>query len=381
MGLRIQTNVEAMNAHRNLGISSGNMSKSLERLSSGYRINKAADDAAGLAIAGKLRTNVKSFVKAAENTAQATAMAQVAEGAMDQVENIMNRLKELATQASSANTDLDGRARLNDEFTALTDEIDRISKATKYGGDQLLTGNFGATVASGKTGANLTAAAGISGLSAFNVSGHIGAAGAIYTLSDSNDSGISLTNGVITQTITVATGAQTLNFSVLGIKINVDSAYSDDAELGAAGAGTAFTVTNATQNIQVGTTDASYNQISLSFDSMQKTETYGGASALSAWNITAASDAKNLLTSIDTAITFITEKRGDVGAISNRLGYAAANLATTIENTQAAESTIRDVDMASEMTSFTKSQILMQAGTAMLAQANQAPQQVLSLFQ
>ncbi|MEW6667465.1 MAG: flagellin [Thermodesulfobacteriota bacterium] len=378
MGLRIQTNVEALNAHRNLGISNTNMSKSLERLSSGFRINKAADDAAGLAIAGKLRTNVKSFVKAAENTAQANAMVQVAEGAMDQVENIMNRLKELATQASSANTDSDGRSRLNDEFTALTSEIDRIAQATKYGGTALLTGTFGASVASGATGAQLSAGHGIASLSAFDVSGHINN-GTKYTLTDSDNSGITLSDGIVTQTITVATGAQTLNFNVLGVKITVDSAYDNDADL-SSGAGAAFTVSNATQNVQVGSTDSSYDKISLSLSSMRSNQVYGGGSAVSAWSISAATDAQNLLDSIDTAVTFITEKRGDVGAIMNRLGYAAANLATTIENTSAAESTIRDVDMAAEMTSFTKSQILMQAGTAMLAQANMAPQQVLSLF-
>jgi len=146
MGLRIQTNVAALNAHRQLGISDANLSKSLERLSSGYRINKAADDAAGLAIAGKLRVNVKSYVKAAENTQQAIAMVQVAEGAMDQIENIVNRLKELATQAASANTDSDGRSRLNSEFSELVSEIDRIANSTKYGGTDLIHGTFGAKV-------------------------------------------------------------------------------------------------------------------------------------------------------------------------------------------------------------------------------------------
>ena len=379
MGLRIQTNVAAMNAHKNLGISDAQMAKSLERLSSGYRINRAADDAAGLAIAGKLRTNVKSFVKAAENTAQSNAMMQVGEGAMDQIENITNRLKELATQASSANTDTTGRSRLNDEFTALKNEINRIAQATKYGGDQLLTGTFGATVTSALTGANLTANAGIAGTSAFDVSGHVGP-GTKYTLTDANDMGISLSNGIVTQVVTLAaTGAQTINFSALGVKITVDSGYNDDGEL-ASGAGAAFTVSNATQNVQVSSVNQSYAQIALSFSNMQSTSSYGAGNALSNWGVSTVSAAQSALDSIDSAITFITQKRGDVGALMNRLGYAAANLATTIENTSAAESTIRDVDMAAEMTSFTKNQILLQAGTAMLAQANMAPQQILALF-
>ena len=365
-----------MNAHRQLGISDSRMGKSLSRLSSGFRINKAADDAAGLAIAGKLRTNIKSFVKASENTAQATAMVQVAEGAMDQVENIMNRLKELATQAASTNTDSDGRNRLNDEFSALLSEVDRIAQSTKYGGTALIDGTFGASVASsGATSAQLSAGTGIASSGSFDVSGHVNN-GSIYTLTDADDLGISMTDGVITQVVTLsATGAQTINFSSLGVKVTVDSGYTDDAELDGI-----FTVSNAAQNIQVGTTDSTYDKVSLSMGNMRSSGVYGGGSAVSGWSVTNATDAQNLLDSIDTAVTYITEQRGDLGAIQNRLGYAAANLATTVENTSAAESTIRDVDMAAEMTNFTKNQILMQSGTAMLGQANMAPQQILSLM-
>lgn len=372
MGLRIQTNVAAMNAHRNLGISDGKMGQSLQRLSSGFRINRAADDAAGLAIAGKLRTNVKSFVKASENTAQANAMVQVAEGAMDQVENIMNRLKELSTQAASTNTDSTGRERLNDEFSALTSEIDRIAQSTKYGGTALIDGTFGASVASGAT--NLSTGVGVSSTGSINVSGHINN-GSKYTMTNAGGD-LSLTDGTITQTISsVSTGAQTFNFSSLGVKITVDGGYETANELDGN-----FTVSNAAQNVQVGTTDSGYDKIGLSMAGMRTTGAYGGGQNLSAWDITEATDAQNLLDSIDTAIVFITQKRGDLGAVQNRLGYAAANLATTVENTSAAESTIRDVDMAAEMTSFTKNQILMQSGTAMLGQANMAPQQVLSLI-
>lgn len=196
MGLRIQTNVEALNAHRNLGISNASMSKSLERLSSGYRINKAADDAAGLAIAGQLRTNVKSFVKAAENTAQATAMVQVAEGGMDQIENITNRLKELATQAASANND-SGRSKLNTEFSTLLSEIDRIANSTKYGSTQLIDGTFGNTVA-GMT-ANMTSR-GVAATSSIDVSG---ASGTKFTVTDAGDATVALTNGTVTQTVTL----------------------------------------------------------------------------------------------------------------------------------------------------------------------------------
>ncbi|RJQ51092.1 MAG: flagellin [Desulfobacteraceae bacterium] len=376
MALRIQTNIPALNTQRQLSMSSANMNKSLERLSSGYRINRAADDAAGLAIAGKLRTNIRSFVKAAENTAQATSMLQVAEGAMDQVENIVNRLKELATQAASTNTDTNGRSRLNDEFTALVAEIDRIAESTKYGSTNLINGNYGAEVTTGNLGALMSDGAGIASASSVDVSGHIGASGAAYTITDGADSGITLSNGLVSQTVTIATGAQTINFDSLGVKITVDNSYNDHDVL----TGGVFTVTNATEKVQVGTTSNSNDMITLSMGNLSTDQTWDCANALTNWGVDTVAKAQSALNSIDTAITYVTEKRGDLGAMQNRLGYAAANLATTIENVSAAESTIRDVDMAQEMSSFTKNQILMQAGTAMLSQANMAPQQVLSLF-
>lgn len=376
MGLRIQTNISALNTHKQLSISSSNMARSLERLSSGFRINRAADDAAGLAIAGKLRIGIRSFVKAAENTAQATSMVQVAEGGMDQIENIVNRLKELATQAASTNTDTDGRSRLNDEFSALMNEINRIAQSTKYGETYLMKGTFGAEASVKSTAASL----GISANSKVDVSGHIGASGSIYTLTDAANTTMVMTNGTITQTIngvSAVTGSntRTLNFDKLGVKITIDSNYAQadlNSEL--------ITATNATQQVQVGTRNETFDKISMSMSDLQTSQTYGCTNALTNWGVDTVAKAQAALNSIDTAISYITEQRGDLGALQNRLGYAAANLATTIENASAAESTIRDVDMASEMSSFTKSQILMQAGTAMLAQANMAPQQILGLF-
>jgi flagellin len=274
MGLRIQNNIAAMNAHRHLQVSDAGLSKSLERLSSGYRINRAADDAAGLAISQGLRADIASYKVASRNVSEANAMAQVAEGAYDQIGNMLVRLKELATQAASANAG-DDRGKINAEATALINEIDRISDATEYAGTGLLTGEA------------------------------------------------------------------------------------------------------ATQVFQVGSTGDDFSQISVSFATVSSVTLGVDTSSIS---LAQATDAQDALTEIDDAIDTLNESRGDLGAIQNRLGYAGANLATTIENVQAAESVIRDVDMAAEMTTFTKNQILLQAGTAMLAQANMAPQVVLSLF-
>lgn len=384
MALRISTNIGALNTQRQLSISQNNFASSMEKLSSGFRINRAADDAAGLAIAGKLRVNLRAFGKAYENTTQATSMIQVAEGAIDQVENIVGRLKELATQAASTNTDSNGRARLNDEFAALVTEINRIADTTKYGSTQLINGNFGALVTANTANAGITGDVGIASSSIANsidVSGHIGDAGAKYTIFDAAGTQITLTNGTVTQTVNLGsapTGSdtKTVDFDKLGVKITVDSNYADQ-EL----EGMDFTVASQAQNVQIGALNQNYDRIALSMGDMNTDTAWSGTGdAMDNWGISTVTQSLNALNSIDAAIEYVTTKRGDLGALQNRLGYAAANLATTIENVSAAESTIRDVDMAKEMSTFTKNQILMQAGTAMLAQANIAPQQVLSLF-
>jgi flagellin len=275
MGLRIQNNIAALNAHKNLTISDSALSKSLERLSSGYRINRAADDAAGLAISQGMRADIASYNQASRNVSEANAMVQVAEGAYDQIGNMLVRLKELATQAASANAagNLD---KIDAEADALKAEIDRISGASEYAGASLLDGTL------------------------------------------------------------------------------------------------------ATQTFQVGSTASTFSQIQVVF-----AEVSTAAGSLNITGIDLGTDAatsRAALTSVDNAIDTLNDSRGALGAIQNRLTYASANLSTTIENVQAAESVIRDVDMAAEMISFTKNQILLQAGTAMLAQANMAPQVVLSLF-
>ena len=369
MGLRIQNNIAAMTAHRNLGIADTALSKSLERLSSGYRVNRAADDAAGLSISSNMRAEIASLNVASRNTAQASSMLQVAEGAMDQINNMLTRLKELATQAASANVTTTDREKINDEAGKLTSEIDRIAGATKYNGTSLIDGTFGAAAST----STLVASEGVASASSIDVSGVVDTS-ATYTLSDAGGTNVTMTNGTITQTLGgIATGAQTLNFDALGVKITLDNAYDSSAEL----AGT-FTVSTSTQNIQVGKENHADSRIGLDMGDMQMSALKDG-STLSI-DLSTVTGANSALDDVETAISYVAEKRGDLGAYMNRLSYAAANLATSVENAQAAESVIRDVDMAAEMTTFTKNQILLQAGTAMLAQANMSPQQVLSLF-
>jgi len=374
MGLRIQNNIAAMNAHRQLGIADASMSKSLERLSSGYRINRAADDAAGLSISQQFRADIASYKAASRNVSEATALLQVAEGAMDQISNMLVRLKELATQASSANAG-SNLSKINAEGNKLIDEIDRIADSTEYAGSKLLNGSFGVTVSSGGSTFNATLGfAGVTGLES----------GVEYTVAaDANGGNVDIT---ISATLGGQQVSQTLydvsapgqnetkevKFDALGLTVTFNNNLSSASD------GT-IQANNATaSNFQVGPRDTGNDRIGILLESAKGTDSNG--LNLSKDQLNSATDAQDFLTTIDTAISTLNTRRGNVGAAQNRLEYAAANLATTIENVQAAESVIRDVDMAAEMTTFTKNQILLQAGTAMLAQANMAPQQVLALF-
>jgi flagellin len=366
MGLRIQNNIAAMNAHRNLTVSDTRLSKSLEKLSSGYRVNNAADDAAGLAISQRFRAQIASLKVAQRNVSEANAMLQVAEGGMDKVGEILTRMKELATQAASGNVGTD-IGKLSDEYNALVLEIDRIAQSTKYAGSQLLTGSFSA----GNTSASW---AGVSDI--YDISFANAASGAHTVTYDAGTDALSITKNGVTEAKTLTAGAGTVNFGTLGISFTQTSAAVADTLGAALAAADPTVVAGATAAYQVGYSEAAYDRISISLTNVQSS-----ALGVAANDISTSASAQGKLDDIESAVSTLATARGAVGAYQNRLGYAAANVAITVENFQAAESVIRDVDMASEMTTFTKNQILLQAGTAMLAQANAAPQQVLALFQ
>lgn len=370
MGLRIQNNLAAINAHRQLTIADSALSKSLERLSSGYRINRAADDAAGLAISQGFRADIASFKTAARNTSEASSLLQVAEGALDQVGGMLTRLKELATQAASANAG-SNLGKIDDEASKLLAEIDRIANGTEYANSKLINGSFGVAVDS--AAATIITANGFNSMSGMATS-------EVYTLTST------LTASVGTMVMTTGNGSETVYFTPpagssttdvffasVGVTVQVNSGFSSALD----GAITAAATGNST--FQVGAKNDSNNQISISLGDATNDGLGFGAAGVDL-NLDTAANARLALDLVDTAISNLANTRGAIGSFMNRLSYAAANLTSTIENVTAAESVIRDVDMASEMTNFTKNQILLQAGTAMLAQANMAPQQILSLF-
>lgn len=373
MGLRIQNNIAAMNAHRQLTITDSALAKSQERLSSGYRINRAADDAAGLSISQSFRADIASYKVASRNTSEANSLLQVAEGAVDQIGNMLTRLKELATQAASANagSNLD---KINAEGNKLLDEIDRIAQSTEYAGTKLLNGTFGVTVSSGTFTAGV-GFAGVTGLQSkitYNVATVTTATAGKYNITISATLG---TDGPrISQTlyaVTAPSSGQTkeMKFDALGLTLTVNDKFKETAD------GTIVAHTATASVFQVGAKNTNDDRIGILLNSVT-TSSLG----LSTGKLGTPTDAQTFIATVDAAINKLNTVRGDIGAAQNRLSYAGANLATIIENVQAAESVIRDVDMADEMTSFTKNQILLQAGTAMLAQANMAPQQILSLF-
>lgn len=366
MGFKIQNNIAAMNAHRNLSISDTGLSKSLERLSSGYRINSAKDDAAGLAISQSFRADIASVKVAQRNIAEANALLQTAEGAMNSIGDILTRMKELATQAASANAG-SNISKINAEYNTLVAEIDRIANATKYAGAQLINGNFTA-------GNTTTSWNSVSNVYDVNV---LNAASGNYTVSYSATTNkLTITKGDVTEEKTLVDGAQTVNFGTFGISFKTTAAAEAD-DVGAALANVTLTV-NAGSNskdFQIGYLNDGYSKLGVSIDSVKSSDL-----GVAVDDISTLSKAQTALTTIDSAISALASSRAEIGAYQNRLLYAGSNLAITLENLTAAESTIRDVDMAMEMTNFTKNQILVQAGTSMLAQANMNPQLVLSLF-
>lgn len=390
----INTNVASLTAQRNLNSSQSSLATSLQRLSSGLRINSARDDAAGLAISQRMNAQVKSLNQAARNASDGISMIQTAEGGMSQIQDMLIRMKELATQGSNSTLADAERSFIADEMTQLRDEINNISTRTKFNGQQLLNGSFGKALDATSTvqvGMNLgtTAEAAVTKV---DISG--AAAGTTFTFT--NTAGVlELSDGTTSQSIdltgvTVAAGGSyELNYNELGVKVTVSAAASKAGTDIATdlSAGTVITTAATGAEIQVGADDAADNRLTLTFGDTQ----INGANAdarmvaldtdITAFSgATTAANSQALLTSVEDALTYVSEQRAALGAQQNRLDYTVANLQTQAENISASKSRITDADFAAETANLTRAQILQQAGTAMLAQANSLPQNVLSLL-
>jgi flagellin len=280
MALRINNNVASLNVQRSLGRVSGRLQGNFEKLSSGQRINRAADDAAGLAISERLRAQISSLGQASRNASDGVSMIQTAEGALGEMNNLLIRMRELSTQAANGTLSQQDRNALDSEFQALSHEIDRIAETTDFAGISLL---------------------------------------------DSLGTGVD------------ATG--------LTVGIRVDTGIAAEDTIG----------------VLLTTMDA-------------------GALGVSAQSVSSVASANAAITALDTAIQTVNSKRSDFGAMQNRIDATISNLSNRVENFVAAESRIRDVDIASESAKFVQNQILQQAATSILAQANMQPQLALSLL-
>jgi flagellin len=363
--MRINTNVSALTAQRNLQNTAAAVQKSMAKLSSGFRINSASDDAAGLAIANKFRADIRSLTQASRNAEQANSVLQIAEGGAANVEKILERMKELATQSAADAVDTDGRTQINNEFNQLSSEIDRITSTVKFQGDTLLNGSYGSTVS--------FSSATTTGI--YNVRLTGGAAGN-YTLA--HGTGVAtLTGAGGSQTLAAAAAtAGTLNFSTFGVSIDVHNnigAASLNGQVVTVGAGSGG-------KFMVSSSGSATND-AITLDSLDLRISTMGLTASTTVGLDTRAKAETTLTAIDTAIKYTATALGKIGSAQNRIEFANSNTKTALLNVSAAESVLRDLDMAEEMTKFSKSQILQQAGTAMLAQANQSGQAILQLLQ
>jgi flagellin len=391
MGVRINTNIEALNAQRNLGISGLAFGKSVEKLSSGLRINRAADDAAGLAISEKLRAQVRGLNQAQRNAQDGISMVQTAEGALTEVHSMLQRMRELAVQASNSTLSSADTQSVNTEITALKAEIDRVAGSTTFNGQFLLTGALSVSQSGGTAIVGLALATTTNAdISSVDVSG--AKASTTYTLTSQAGGFVTLTEGGNSQQVALtaigATGTEAVNFSTLGVKITIVGAAAKTAVDLATDLATKTIITGAgsAANFQIGANASDTLAVTFA-DARTSAAGYGtlatnigtfSTATGSGTGIVAAAQA--LITSVDTALAYISTTRGNFGAVQNRLEHTVASLGVSSENLAASESRIRDLDVASEMVNFTKTQILQQAGTAILAQANQAPQSVLSLL-
>jgi flagellin len=396
MSTRINTNIEAMNAQRQLGITAGAFAKSVERLSSGLRINRAADDAAGLAISEKLRGQIRGLNQAGRNVQDAVSMLQTAEGALNAVESIVQRMRELSVQAANGAISDTDRANINSELVALRAETDRIATSTTFNNQAILSGSLSTVQGAGAAGGTLmTGTAITANSSATRVDVGAAVAGTTYTLAAGTIVGtVKMTatingNVVVQDNVAPAASAagvsQVVSFATFGINVTVSSVNAVDTaaniSTGLAGktiitaAGSSAAVfqlgANATDTLNVNFASVSIAGLGLS-------------AALTAFNgATTVGNATALLTAIDAAgqgLQLVSTTRAGYGAVQNRLEYASQNIDIAAENLTASESRIRDLDVADEMVNFTKTQILQQAGTAILAQANSAPSSILALL-
>ena len=376
-GFRINTNTASLNTYRSYGSAQAGLEKNIERLSSGLRINKAADDAAGLAISNRMDNQVRGMQQANRNVQQGNNMLQTAEGAMNEIGNILGRMRELAVQSASDTVSSDDRSSIDLEFDQLRSEINRIANSTEYNNTKLVDGSRAKTgtaknVTGSDDGLTLDSTTGISVTSTADIG--------TYSITESGgDLTLTLDGTSVAQTVSVAaSGEQEVQFDELGITLKLNSNFTA-GELGTAGAD--IEVEGASQDItlQIGADNTSQDRLAFNLGAMTD-EGLGISLSKLGGSGTTIADAQSAINQLDEAIAKVNDERSNVGALQNRLEFTSSNLMNSIQNSAASMSTIRDADFAAEAADLAKNQILVQSGTSMLAQANSLSQNVLALI-
>ena len=392
----INHNMNALNAHRNMGVNNTNAGKSMEKLSSGLRINRAGDDAAGLAISEKMRGQIRGLEQSSRNAADGISMIQTAEGALNETTNILQRMRELAVQAGNDTNTTSDRAEIQKEIDALTEEVDRIANNTEFNTQKLLNGNK-----TGKAGEvvkeaiaevqgefKITLKTALTDKDSITIDGKTGNLTG-KTITNENDLEQALGSLFSDYTFEVTAGHDSKEIIVkqkigsykdeIEVKVNgkedtIDSVRTDvkgvtERELQESeGKVTVQVGANANQSMSIEIGDMRAEALGI--------KTVKGETL----SVETAEDANKAIEVFDAALNAVSSQRANLGAVQNRLEYTISNLDNTAENLTSAESTLRDVDMAKEMMEYSKNNILNQAAQAMISQANQQPQNVLQLL-
>ena len=376
--MRINHNIAALNTHRQLANNTGASGKNLEKLSSGLRINRAGDDAAGLAISEKMRGQIRGLEMASKNAQDGISLIQTAEGALTETHSILQRMRELAVQASSDTNEGVDRSKLQAEVDELSKEIKRISTDTEFNNQKVLDGTFSNKTFHIGANSNQNIKLSINNMSntELGVSGY-------YSTADVGEISITNTSTLDDLKVEYAKGAATGTAETTA-KIDKDGKVTVTLATDATGKVTAKNedVLAALKSVGIKAELASGKQADTVATEVAA-KTVGKAATADdsvGVNISTQKTADQAITTINNALNKVSEERSKLGANQNRLEHTINNLGATAENLTAAESRIRDVDMAKEMMDFTKNNILTQAAQAMLAQANQQPQGVLQLL-
>jgi len=386
-GFRVNTNTTSFHTYRSYSSSQAGLEQNIERLSSGLRINRAADDSAGQAISQRMKNQATGMRQAVRNSQQATNYLQTAEGGLNQIHGILSRMRELAVQSSSDGLNTNDRFSIELEYAQLKDEVSRIANSTTYNNMTLINGDRAKDVS--RTGGNISDTE----IKSFSVASNV-ATGDAFEFTSVSTNSITLTNKTTgeEQILHQPDGAgfaenDVLNFDDLGITMTLGASYDSITD-----AADGFSITqgdfvtmqvgadNDAAHARADSSDAAHSAVTENRITLNISDATAKGLGISDSQVSDLADSQRAINALDSAIEKVNDERGNIGALQNRFEFAVSNLQSSLQNTEASRSTILDADFALEAAGMAKNQILTQSGTAMLAQANQISQNVLSLL-